>query len=73
VIRAFVCRDAHWLGVELDDVANLIGGPCISAETSRVTTWVIPTDEEAMIALHTRRVLGSLTSTASVRSGMLKH
>lgn len=58
-IRARVCRDATWLGLELDEEANARGGPCISRTGSRVTAWVIPTNEELMIALHTQRVLGS--------------
>ena len=57
-IRARVCRDANWLGLELDEEANAKGGPCISRTGSRVSAWVIPTNEELMIALHTRRVLG---------------
>jgi acetate kinase len=59
-IRARVCRDAGWLGVELDEVANARGGPRISKATSRTPAWVIPTNEEAMIALHTRRVVGAV-------------
>jgi acetate kinase len=58
-IRARVCRDAGWLGVELDGEANLKGGPCISRTGSRVSAWVIPTNEELMIAMHTRRVLSA--------------
>ena len=54
-IRARICRDAAWLGVTLDDGANQRGGPCISAAGSRATAWVIPTDEELMIARHTLR------------------
>lgn len=65
-IRARVCRDAAWLGVQLDEVANARGGPRLTRMTSRTSAWVIPTDEEAMIALHTRRVVGSMAS-ASVR------
>jgi acetate kinase len=56
-IRARVCRDAAWLGVELDPAANDAGGPRISRDGSRVTAWVIPTNEELMIAQHTRRLL----------------
>jgi acetate kinase len=52
-IRARICRDAAWLGIELDEAANAKGGPCISAAPSRVAVWVIPTDEELMIARHT--------------------
>ena len=57
-IRARVCRDAAWLGVALDETANAAGGPSIAAATSRTGAWVIPTNEELMIARHTRRVLG---------------
>jgi acetate kinase len=58
-IRARVCRGASWLGLDLDEVANTNGGPHISRRGSRVSAWVIPTNEEIMIALHTRRLLGS--------------
>jgi acetate kinase len=56
-IRERVCRSAGWLGVEFDAKANAAGGPRISRDGSRVRAWVIPTDEELMIALHTRRAL----------------
>jgi len=57
-IREGVCRGAAWLGVQLDAAANRAGGPRISAGDSRTTAWVLPTNEELMIARHTRRVLG---------------
>ena len=57
-LRERVCRDAAWLGVELDAAANERNGPRISTAGSRVSAWVIPTNEELMIARHTRRVLG---------------
>ena len=57
-IRALVCRDASWLGLQLDEAANERGGPCISRPGSRVAAWVIPTNEELKIAMHTRYVLG---------------
>jgi acetate kinase len=57
-IRARVCRDAAWLGLELDEEANERGGPRLSRPNSRVAAWVIPTNEELMIAQHTRRLLG---------------
>jgi acetate kinase len=59
-IRARVCRDARWLGLELNEEANEKGGPCISRKGSRVTAWVMPTNEELMIAQHIRRLLGSV-------------
>jgi acetate kinase len=58
-IRERVCRDAVWLGVELDTFANGKSGPRISAATSRVAAWVIPTNEELMIARHTRALLAA--------------
>ena len=57
-IRERVCRDAAWLGVELDPAANDSGGPRISTRQSRVGAWAIPTDEELMIARHTRQLIG---------------
>ena len=56
-IRERVCLDAAWLGVELDAGANRAGGPRISTAGSRVSAWVIPTNEELMIGRHTRRLL----------------
>jgi len=56
-IRERVCRDAAWLGIELDAAANARGGPRISAPGSRVSAWVVPTNEELMIARHTQSVL----------------
>ena len=60
-IRERVCRDAAWLGVELAGVANanLNKSGCITTRGSRVRAWVIPTNEELMIARHTLRVLGA--------------
>lgn len=57
-IRARVCRNARWLGLDLDEVANARGGPRITRTDGRATAWVIPTDEEIMIARHMRRALG---------------
>lgn len=56
-IRERVCRNAAWLGIEFDPDANALHGPRISREKSRVSAWVIPTDEERMIAMHTVRIL----------------
>jgi acetate kinase len=56
-IRARVCETARWLGVDLDPAANEARGPRISTATSRVSAWVVPTDEEAMIARHVRRLV----------------
>ncbi len=56
-IRARVCEDAAWLGLNLDAEANRRGGPQISRAGSRVATWIVPTDEELTIARHTQRLL----------------
>ena len=56
-IRERVCRDAAWLGVQLDEAANAKGGPRISAPESRVSAWVVPTNEELMIARQTQRLM----------------
>jgi acetate kinase len=58
-IRARVCRDAAWLGVQLDPGANKSGGPRVSTGASRIPAYAIPTNEELMIARHTRRVIGT--------------
>jgi len=57
VLRERVCLDARWLGVELDSAANQQGGPRISSAASRVSVWAIPTNEELMIARHTRALI----------------
>jgi acetate kinase len=53
IIRSRVCRDSGWLGIVLDEEANEGGGPKISRRDSLVNVWVIPTNEELMIARHT--------------------
>jgi acetate kinase len=58
-IREKVCLDAGWLGIDLDKVANEAGGLRISSEGSKVSAWVIPTNEELVIAAHTKRLLES--------------
>lgn len=52
-VRAVACRQSAWLGIELDEAANERGGPKISTSGSKVSVWVIPTDEEMVIARHT--------------------
>jgi acetate kinase len=57
-IRESVCRNAAWLGVQLDPSTNAKGGPCITTAKSRVAGWVLRTNEELMIARHTAQLLG---------------
>lgn len=59
LIRARICERAAWLGIDLDTGANASGGPRISRDGSRVSAWVVPTNEELMIARHTRDVLAN--------------
>jgi acetate kinase len=61
-IRALVSAKAEWLGVRLDADANAApgsGARRISTPDSRIPVWVVPTDEERMIATHTLEVLNS--------------
>jgi acetate kinase len=57
-IRRRICQASSWLGVELDEIANDRKGPRISTPRSKVSCWVIPTNEELMIARHTGALLG---------------
>ena len=56
-IRARIVAACEWLGIRLDDDANSRGGPCISTADSSVSAWVVPTNEELMIAQHTSRLV----------------
>jgi acetate kinase len=56
--RSEVAKGCRWLGLELDDALNLMGSGRISAEESSVTAWVVPTDEEGIVARHTAAALG---------------
>jgi acetate kinase len=57
-IRRRICEASAWLGIELDAEANTGKGPRISRAGSRVSAWVIPTNEELIIARHTGQLLG---------------
>ncbi len=57
IVRQRICAAAAWLGIVLDEAANARGEKRISRPTSAVAVWRIPTDEEAMIACHCRRLL----------------
>ena len=52
-IREAVMKRLAWLGIEVDTQANASNSPLISTKSSRIACWVIPTDEELMIARHT--------------------
>ena len=56
-IRAAVLEELTWLGIRINPVANEAGAGCITTPESRMRAWVIPTDEESMIARHTARMV----------------
>lgn len=56
-IRQRVCLEAAWLGVELDQPANLGHRACITTATSRTSAWVIPTNEERMLVTHAQALI----------------
>ncbi len=55
-IRERICDDMDWLGVELDETRNRSNLEVVSSDRSRVRLFVIPTNEELMIARHTMRL-----------------
>jgi acetate kinase len=65
-VRARICAGLEWLGLELDPGQNaaMVGGRRgpISPAGSRLAAWVIPTDEELLIARDTVRVVQGLGS-----------
>jgi acetate kinase len=63
-IRRRICEASRWLGVDLDSDANAQGGQRISRDGSRASAWVIPTNEELMIARHTGLLLGLVEARA---------
>lgn len=58
-VRAAISARLAWLGVVLDDEANERGAPIISTADSPVCVRIVSTDEELMIALHSRSVLAA--------------
>ena len=57
VIRARICDGLEYLGLRVDAARNAEHAPIISGAASRVVVRVIPTDEDLVIARHTRRVI----------------
>ncbi len=56
-IRRRICEASAWLGLELDAHANEARAARISRPNSRVSAWVVPTNEELVIARHTATLL----------------
>ena len=63
-IRRRICEASAWLGIEVDDAANSERLPKISTSRSKISVWVIPTNEELMIARHTGALLGLAAKAA---------
>jgi len=57
-IRRRICEASAWLGIDVDTNANAGNGPRISSTKSKISAWMIPTNEELMIARHTGMLLG---------------
>lgn len=70
VVRSQICRQSSWLGMELDEAANSANLACISAPASRVKVWVLPTDEERMIAHHTYKLLADQRVITNEKEGL---
>jgi acetate kinase len=56
-VRAAICAGLEFLGIELDPDRNAVHAPVISRPGARVTVRVMRTDEDVMIARHTRRLI----------------
>ena len=67
--RREVAAGCEWLGVRLSKTLNHAGNGCISVEGSSVPVWVIPTNEELMIARHTLAVVGAEQNAPKLRAG----
>lgn len=52
-VRAKICGLLGWMGARIDDAANVAQGPRVHAAGSTIGLWVVPTDEEGVIARHT--------------------
>jgi acetate kinase len=56
--RTVICRGLDHLGIRIDPVRNDANASSIAADGAAAATWVVPADEERMIARHTAAVLG---------------
>jgi len=70
-VRAALCKKLAWLGVKLDNKANEANGPRISTLDSRVSVWVVPTDEEQMIAQHTLTLVGNVRHASPMEHALV--
>jgi acetate kinase len=63
MVRKKVCQQAAWLGLDLDDPANEAGNTRISSPNSKIAVWVVPTDENLIIAGHALRLVLNVGNT----------
>jgi len=52
-VRQRICQAAAWLGVDIDADANQANATQINSKSSKIEVWIIPTNEELLIAQHT--------------------
>lgn len=57
-VRQRILARLAWLGFSLDPAANLAHATCLTTADSRLSAWVIPTDEEGQMAREAAAVLG---------------
>jgi acetate kinase len=68
--RDEVVAGCAWLGAVIDQEANQIAGPRIDSASSRIPIWVLPTDEESVIARHTAALVDGAGVSESERAMM---
>jgi acetate kinase len=64
VMRQRICEASAWLGLVIDGAANERHGPRFSIPGSAIEAWVVPTNEELVIARHTGQLLGLIEARA---------
>src|SRR4030095_7879770 len=67
VLRARICSALAWLGIDIDEAANLAHAPVISDESSRVRVVVEPTNEEWIAARHALHCIGDTAEASTAR------
>ncbi len=67
-VRQAVCERLEWAGVRLDTAANHAGAQYISARGSQVSLYAIPTNEELMVARHTRALVWERGATSDPKA-----
>jgi acetate kinase len=70
-IRRRICESSTWLGIAFDAEANASKRTRISTPSSKVSAWLIPTNEELMIARHTALLLGLIDAPTAAGRGTL--